>query len=43
MLIAHPELNPNLKEDVVKFIDEWGTSEEWDGKASRGTSILVVF
>lgn len=33
MLIAHPELNPNPNEDIVrKFVNEWGESEEWDEK-----------
>ena len=31
MLIAHPELNPNKGEDIIKkFQDEWGKSEELD-------------
>ncbi|KAF5380291.1 hypothetical protein D9757_007919 [Collybiopsis confluens] len=33
MLVAHPELNPNLAEDIIaKFMYEWGDSEEWDDK-----------
>jgi hypothetical protein len=33
MLIAHPELNPNLDENIIdKFISLWGPSEEWDEK-----------
>ncbi|KAE9402991.1 hypothetical protein BT96DRAFT_815577 [Gymnopus androsaceus JB14] len=33
MLVAHPELNPNPNEDIIKkFINEWGESEEWDEK-----------
>jgi hypothetical protein len=31
MLVAHPELNPNPKEDILeKFASLWGDSEEWD-------------
>lgn len=31
MLIAHPELNPNKNEDIIKtFTDIWGHSEEID-------------
>lgn len=31
MLVAHPELNPNPKEDIMaKFMKQWGESEEWD-------------
>ncbi|KAF8879929.1 L-amino acid oxidase [Infundibulicybe gibba] len=31
MLVAHPELNPNPKEDIfIKFAKIWGDSEEWD-------------
>ena len=31
MLVAHPELNPNPKEDIMaKFMKVWGESEEWD-------------
>jgi hypothetical protein len=30
MLIAHPELNPNPNEDIMKkFMDLWGSSDEW--------------
>ncbi|KAG8835722.1 hypothetical protein FRC17_001513 [Serendipita sp. 399] len=33
MLVAHPELNPNPQENIMKkFMDEWGNSEEWDDK-----------
>ena len=33
MLAAHPELNPQPSEDIVKkFTDLWGASEEWDDK-----------
>lgn len=33
MLLAHPELNPNPKENIInKFISLWGPSEEWDEK-----------
>lgn len=33
MLIEHPELNPNPKENIVeKFKTLWGASEEWDEK-----------
>ena len=31
LLIAHPELNPNKNEDIIKkFQDKWGKSEELD-------------
>jgi hypothetical protein len=33
MLIEHPELNPNPRENIVeKFKTLWGASEEWDEK-----------
>lgn len=33
MLIAHPELNPNPNEDIIKkFQDIWGKSEELDSE-----------
>ena len=33
MLIEHPELNPNPKENIVeKFKTLWEASEEWDEK-----------
>ncbi|KIJ46262.1 hypothetical protein M422DRAFT_778531 [Sphaerobolus stellatus SS14] len=33
MLKAHPELNPNPKEDIIqKFLSSWGDTEEWDNK-----------
>lgn len=33
MLLAHPEINPNPGEDIVKkFKELWGSSEEWDDK-----------
>ncbi|KAF5309811.1 hypothetical protein D9758_018993 [Tetrapyrgos nigripes] len=31
MLVAHPELNPNPKKDIMaEFMNLWGESEEWD-------------
>ena len=36
MLVAHPEVNPDPKEDIVaKFTKEWGTSEEWEEEALK--------
>jgi hypothetical protein len=33
MLLAHPELNPNPRENIIeKFKTIWGPSEEWDDK-----------
>lgn len=34
MLIAHPELNPNPREDIIKkFLDLWGHSEEYENES----------
>ncbi|EKM59015.1 uncharacterized protein PHACADRAFT_136177 [Phanerochaete carnosa HHB-10118-sp] len=34
MLIAHPELNPNPKEDIIdKFVKIWGATEEYDNES----------
>jgi hypothetical protein len=42
MLLAHPELNPNPKEDIIaRFKKEWGNSEEWNDATLAKHTLLA--